>query len=270
MEKNGNPEKRQEFLKVSLLSVSLFLITYFVVVFITGLSELYIAYDFDIPATLCLKGTSFHISDSDPLWTRDALTSILLATPVSSFVISMGAVFMFIVRKQKTEILLYTSIWLLLQSFNMTFGLISENLITQSGVSRVAELQGLGRSAIIISVGLAFYLMFQFGAFTARLLLAHGSATFREHRYTTVIAFFILPWFFGNLILLALIFPDIGLKDFLVKLMMLIMLLPAFFVRLPNQEPTKKSSANLLIILPLLSLVVTWISVAALQKCISF
>lgn len=270
MEEKGKPDKRKEFLISGLLSLSLFLITYFAVVFLTGLSELYIAYDFDIPATLYLKGAVFHIPDNDPRWTRDALTSVLLATPVSSFVLSMGAVFVFIARRNKTQMMLYTSIWLLLQSFNMTFGLISENLITQTGLARVAELQGLGQSALIVTVGLAFYLMLQFGAFTARLLLAHGGPTFRKHRYLAVLIFFILPWLIGNTIVLIIGGPHIGLKDWLVKTMMLVMLLPAFFVRIPDEEPTSKSPLHLIIVLPIVSIAAVWLSTMVLRQGISF
>lgn len=270
MEEKGNSDQGQEFLKTVLLSTSLFLITYFAVVFLSGLSELYIAYDFDIPATLFLNGTRFHISDADPLWTRDALTSVLLATPVSSFVLSMGAVFIFMVRKTKTEMMLFTSIWLLLQSFNMTFGLISENLITQTGITKVAELQGLGKGALIVTVGLALYFMFQFGAFTSRLLLAHGGTYLREHRYHGVISFFFLPWLLGNSLILLLSFPNIGLREVLVKILMLVMLIPSFIVKIPEKEPIKKSPRHHVFVFPVISFIVVWLSANILREGISF
>ncbi len=270
MEEKGNSVQGQEFLKTVLLSTSLFLITYFAVVFIAGLSDLYIAYDFDIPATLYLNGTSFHIPDHDPLWTRDATISVLLATPVSSFVLSMGAIFLFMTRKTKTEMMLYTSIWLLLQSFNMTFGLISENLITQTGITKVAELQGLGKGAFIVTVGLALYFMFQFGAFTGRLLLAHGGTNLREHRYHGVVSFFFLPWLLGNSLIILLSFPNIGLKELLVKILMLVMLIPSLIVKMPEKETIKKSTGHHAFVFPVISFIVVWLSVAILRKGISF
>lgn len=270
MEKQRNSEKGLEFLKSGILSLTLFLITYFVVVFVTGLSKLYIAYDFDIPATLYLHDTVFHIPDNHPLWTRDALTSVLMAAPVSSFALSIGGLFMFIARKKKTLLMLYSSIWLLLQSFNMTFGLISENIITHNGITRIAELQGLGKSALLVCLGMSLYFMFHFGAFTSRLLFAHSSTTFRYHRYLTVINFFFLPWLLGNLIILLPSYPDHNFRDLLAKSMMLVMLLPAFFVRLPEQEPAQEPPLIMTFIMPLLSLGVVWISIQLLRNGISF
>jgi hypothetical protein len=270
MEEEGNTVQGKEFLKTILLSTSLFLITYFAVVFITGLSELYIAYDFDIPATLFLNGTQFHIPDTDALWTRDALTSILLATPVSSFVLGMGAVFLFMVCGSKTQTMLYVTIWLLLQSFNMTLGLISENLITQSGVARVAKLQGLGTSALIVITGMALYFMFQFGAFIARLLLAHGGISIRRHRYLGVVSFFFIPWFIGNSIILLFNYPNIGHKEIFIKIMMIVMLLPSFIIKMPEYEEIKKSPVHHLIAFIVVSFVVTWFSVMILRQGISF
>ncbi|MBK9291523.1 MAG: hypothetical protein IPM52_07845 [Bacteroidetes bacterium] len=270
MEEEGNQTKRKELLKAGLFSASLFLITYFAVLFITGLSQLYIAYDFDIPATFYLQGTIFHIEDNDQLWTRDALTSVLLAVPVSSFVVSMSALFAFIVRKQKSELVLLATLWLLLQSFNMTFGLISENLITQTGLARVARLQGLSQGAFIITVGLACYFMIQFGMFTGRLMLAHVPHTLRTHRYMTALVVFIIPWLAGNALVLALNGEPPGLKDMFVKAMMGIMLIPAFMVKLPPKEPTAKSPAYLMWLMVLTSMVVVWLSVVVLKRGISF
>ncbi len=225
-------------LMLAVHSLAVFIISYYLIFIACGLAVIYISYDFDIPATLYLHKIIFAIDDNDPLWTRDAVNSILLATPVASFIIGLGAVFLFLMHPRKQALILYFVVWVFIQAFNMTFGLLSENLISQTGLIRVAQLMNIHPVMMVVTVALSLFLMVKSGTFSGKLFYAHCSnpASTPHDKLRRGTAFFIFPWFAGNVILLVINKYRIEPEDIALMFFMLVLLIPAVFAIAPTEK----------------------------------
>lgn len=273
MEQKPGKTDKAKLIHLSLQSLALFLITYYISYFISGLSVLYIAYDFDIPAILYKNTVVYAVDETDKVWTSDAIISIFMATPVSSFVVSIVTIFIFMVTKRKSAIFLYACIWMFLQAFNMSFGLLSENLITQTGLIRVAYQMGIKTAMMMITFGLSVFLMIKSGIFTAKLFYAHCDPSLIQlssGKITSSIGFFFIPWFVGNLIIFLLAGDDLDTKDFILSGFMMVLLLPALFVSKPKNHQKFEVHSNPTLPLIFLAVVSTIISYYLLHKGISF
>jgi len=273
MEQSSGKKTKTKLVHLSLQSLAFFLITYYVSYFISGLSVLYIAYDFDIPATLYKNSVQYAVDETSKVWTSDATTSILMATPVSSFVVSIVSIFIFMVIRRKGALFLYACIWLFLQAFNMSFGLISENIITQTGLVRVANQMGIKTAMMMITIGISVFLMIKSGVFISKLFYAHCDTELlsrRSGKTATSLAFFFVPWFAGSLTILLLAGEDLDIKDFILSGFMMVLLLPALFVRKPENHQRFPVTFTSTLPLMILASIATLISYYLLHKGISF
>lgn len=236
MEEANHPIKTAQYYHLAAQSLSFYVISYCLLYFTSGLSVLYIAYDFDVPAKLFINSIQFDESRHSLVWTRDALISILMATPVCSFIIGIIAIFSFLISKFKNAFFLYFCLWLFLQAFNLTFGLLSENLITQTGLVKVAQQLGVKIFMMIVTVGVSLFFLFKSGIFAAKLLFMHMQTKLvatKIVRIKLAVFFFIIPWFFGSAITLLLSKESPSSKDFGLIGFMLLLLTPSFFVSAP-------------------------------------
>jgi len=273
MDETTYKTNKTKYLILSVQSLSLFLITYYLAYFISGLSVLYIAYDFDVPARLYINNIFFDLPDNSPLWTSDATISVFMATPVSSFVVGIVSIFAFMFKKKKTALFLFASIWMFLQAFNMTFGLLSENLITSTGLIRVAQEMGLRSIMIILTIGVSLFFLMKSGILAAKLFYAHLDSQFvseKSNRAKLAFYFFFLPWVAGSGIIIFLAGESVDKKDFIMAGFMLLLLLPAFFVLPPKQKELISINKKPALILPLLALLVIISSGIILKNGISF
>ena len=273
MEKTVRQKESWRNLILGLHSLSIFLISYFLLYIISGLSVLYIAYDFDIPAKLFINTIVFDLPDESPLWTTDAIISILMATPVSSFITGIIALFVFLVVAKKNAFLLFFSLWIFLQAFNMTFGLLSENIISQTGLVRVAREMGLKSIMLLLTVGLSFFFMVKSGMLAGKLFVAHAefakNITFKKKIIKTVV-FFILPWLTGSLILFVITNETLEAKNIILSIFMLILLVPTLFTATPQRLKPLPFPKRFPFFLMSLAIMVIFFSVFILKRGFSF
>lgn len=273
MDETTYKTNKTKYLILSVQSLSLFLITFYLSYFITGLSVLYIAYDFDIPARLYINNIFFDLPDNSPLWTSDATISVFMATPVSGFVVGILSIFFFIIKKKKTALFLFASIWMFLQAFNLTFGLLSENLITSTGLIRVAQEMGLRSIMIILTIGVSLFFLVKSGILAAKLFYAHLDCQFiseKSIRGKLAFYFFFLPWMAGSGIIIFLAGESVDKKDFIMAGFMLLLLIPSLFVVPPKQKELIHIGKKPAMILPVLALLIIVCSKFILRSGISF
>ncbi len=229
-------------------SLSVFVISYYLVYLLCGLSVLYISYDFDIPATLFPNKIVFSIDENNPLWTSDATNSILLATPVVGFFIGISVILLFLINPRKQAIYLYFVIWIFIQAFNMTFGLISENLIARTGLIRVAQVMHIHPVAMVVGIALSLYLLMRSGTFSGKLFFAYCSkpTTSSKAKLNRGLVFFIFPWFAGNSILQLVNGGRIETEDLMMVFFMLVLLIPAVVAKAPAGETKAMPSPKVL------------------------
>ncbi|MCC7318852.1 MAG: hypothetical protein IT219_09995 [Bacteroidales bacterium] len=273
MEKADRKKERQENINLALQSLSIFLISYYLLYFISGLSVLYIAYDLDIPARLFINKMVFYLPDDGALWTSDAVISILMATPVSSFITGIIVLFIFFVVARKNAVMLSFSLWLFLQAFNMTFGLLSENILSQTGLVRVANVMGLEQIMLILTVGVSFFFLIKSGMLAGKLFFGHLEnielMTSRQ-KMIKAVYFFIFPWLIGSSIVILLSWQTAEKKDFILSAFMLFLLIPALLTPLPPQRTPLHFSQKITPWIFLFAIVVSLFTLLLLRHGISF
>lgn len=216
-------------------SLSSFLAAYLFVYLISGISVLYIAYDLDVPAKLFINSIGLGLDKLSKPLTNDIVISIFMAKPVSNFIMAITALFLFMFIKRKTYWLQLFLIWIFLHGFNLTFGLVSEDLLLKTGLSNVAAVMELREIMLILTIGISLFFLVKAGTLVGKLFYAHiyhPTAT-KKDWLSGFGCHFLFPWAVGSIIILSLSFPHNILKDFLLRLSILISLLPIIFVKKP-------------------------------------
>lgn len=255
-------EKRNKLAVISyfslfLQSVSFYVLAYLLIYMFAGISTLYIAYDMDIPARLFANEIQFNLQDDSPLWTFDAIVSVFMTAPVISFIVGVLSLLIYQFFNRISVPFLLTTIWLFLHAFNQTFGLLSEDLITQTGLTRVANTLEIANFMIVVTIGVSLFFLFKAGSFGGKLFFFHMPEVFfkeKKKRFKLLLSSFFLPWIAGSLIILAITWPKITPKEIILSLLMLFMLVCLAFVRPYKRkvQPTISQKAWHLVFFPLL------------------
>ncbi len=220
-----------------LQSLSSFLLAYLVVYLFSGLAVLYIAYDLDIPASLQLNKFSFETPFDSPLWTKDAIVSVFMAQPVSSFIMGTISILLLLLVKPKQFWVQLFFIWFFLHGFNFTFGVLSEDIILQRGMFRVATVMDIRQVMLILTIGISMFFLIKAGSLTGKLLYSKVFQLFPDNKHTRKWNFLLvifLPYFIGSILILLLTLGKNDLKDYLLKLAMFISLTPVIFAQIRN------------------------------------
>ena len=236
--KEKNKQPSSTYWHVILQSTAFFIVSYLFIYVLAAFSLLYIAFDLDIPAKVFTNYVQFGISDSSSLWTTDAIVSVFMSQPVSSFVAGSTALMIYQFYKKPPFGIVALLIWLFLHGFNLTFGLLAEDLIMQTGLARVANVLGLELAVIILTVGIAIFFLWKAGSFAAKMYFLEIDTSSGAHpsKMMHFLSFFLLHYLFGTGILMLISLHTISVKDILVYSFMLICLLPALFFRQQHQE----------------------------------
>ncbi len=215
-------------------SLSLFLIAYIFIYVVSGLSTLYIAYDMDIPARMFPKSIVFDLADDSPLWTADAIVSVFMATPFACLMMGLASLMTYQLSAGMSTSKLFFLIWLFLHSFNLSFGLFSEDLIMGQGVARVADVFGFNLAISVVSIGFSSYFLIRAGNFAGKMIANSMNInminTFKS-RLAVWFWSFLLPWIAGGSFLLLSDYKEIAPKEFILLGFLLLIILPIPFVR---------------------------------------
>lgn len=217
-------------------SLSSFLAAYIFIYFISGISVLYIAYDLDVPATLYRNNIDFGLSQLAHPLTTDIIVSVFMAQPVSSFIMGIIALFLFMFIKPKKYWFQLFLLWFFLHGFNFSFGLVSEDLLLKTGLFNVAVVMEIRQVMLILTAGISLFFLVKAGTLVGKLFYARIYQPGTRNQFLVFSFHFLLPWAVGSAIILALSLTDNSLKDFLLRLSMLISLFPIVFVTIPESK----------------------------------
>ncbi len=237
MKKTNQTEKqsdRKTQWAILLQSLGVFLLAYLFVYLLSGLSVLYIAYDLDIPARLFGNRIEFGITETNPLWTGDAIVSVFMSKPVSSFIMATISILMLLLLKPKKFWIQLFYIWVFLHGFNFTFGLLSEDLLLQRGLFRVANVMDIRQIALTLTIGISIFFLLKAGSLAGKLYFSKVFQLKPENKNTQLINFqytFLIPFFVGSLLVLILNFNATKPKDFLLIASMFLSLIPIIFTK---------------------------------------
>jgi len=216
-------------------SLSSFLAAYLFVYFLSGISVLYIAYDLDVPAKLLINSIVFDLDKLSKPLTNDIVISIFMAKPVSSFIMGVIAIFLFMFIKRITYWLQLFLLWFFLHGFNLTFGLVSEDLLLKTGLFNVAAVMEIHQVMLILTIGISVFFLVKAGTLVGKLFYTrtYQPVNSSGRQFSSFGYHFLLPWTVGSLIILSLSLTHNNLNDILLRLLMLISLIPIAFVKIP-------------------------------------
>jgi len=238
-------------------SLSSFLAAYLFVYLISGISVLYIAYDLDVPAKLFINSIELGLDKLSKPLTDDIVISIFMTKPVSNFIMGVVALFLFMFIKQKTYWLQLFLIWVFLHGFNLTFGLVSEDLILKTGLSNVAAVMEIRQVMLILTIGISLFFLVKAGTLVGKLFYAHiyQPSDSKKDWLSGFGCHFLFPWAAGSIIILSFSFQHNSLKDILLRLFILISLLPIIFIKKPLSK-TFLATKNLQLFTAIIYLVI--------------
>ncbi|MDA3944247.1 MAG: hypothetical protein PF694_12000 [Bacteroidetes bacterium] len=220
-----------------LQSLSSFMLAYLTIYLFSGIGILYIAYDMDIPASLQLNKITFGIPFDSPLWTKDAIVSVFMAQPVSSFIMGTISILLLLLIKPKQFWLQLFFIWFFLHGFNFTFGVLSEDILLQRGLFRVATVMDIRQVMLILTIGISLFFLIKAGSLAGKLLYSKVFQLYAENRHTRELNFLLvifLPYLLGSLLILLITLGKNDLKDYLLKIAMFVSLTPIIFAQISN------------------------------------
>jgi len=233
VKENDNFKNRKELTASFLHSLSGFLAAYIFIYFLSGISVLYIAFDLDVPATLFVNTIDFGLSQMAKPLTSDIIVSVFMAQPVSSFIMAIIAVFLFMLLRPKKYWLQLFLLWLFLHGFNFTFGLVSEDLLLKTGLFNVAVVMEIRQVMLILTIGISLFFLVKAGTLVGKLFYAriYQPSSQKNSQLKVFVYHFFLPWITGSLIILLLSFQHNSLKDILLRLSMFVSILPIIFLK---------------------------------------
>lgn len=245
------------YFSLFLQSLSFYVLAYLLIYVLAGISTLYIAYDMDIPARLFANEIRFNLQDDSPLWTFDAIVSVFMTAPVISLIVGVLSLLIYQFFTRISVSFLLATIWLFLHAFNQTFGLVSEDLITQTGLTRVANTLEIANFMVVVTIGVSLFFLFKAGSFGGKLFFFHMPEDLFSHkkkRFKLLLSTFFLPWITGSLIFFVISWPGITPKEIILSLLMLFMLICMAFVRPYKRkvQPDTSQKAWHLVFFPLL------------------
>ena len=233
VKENDNFKNRKELIASFLHSLSGFLAAYILIYFLSGISVLYIAYDLDVPATLFVNTIDFGLNQLAKPLTSDIIVSVFMAQPVSSFIMAILAVFLFMLLRPKKYWFQLFLLWIFIHGFNFSFGLVSEDLLLKTGLFNVAVVMEIRQVMLILTIGISLFFLVKAGTLVGKLFYAriYQPTTQNNSQLKVFVYHFFLPWITGSLIILMLSFQHNSLKDILLRLSMFVSIFPIIFLK---------------------------------------
>ncbi len=221
-----------ELIQLFFISIISSLFAFALVYFLTNLTALYFAYDFDIPAHFDLY--KLFLDKSNSHWTHDATITILLSRPIASLFIGIAALAALMFIRKKLVSFFFFLLWINLLAFNSAAGILIDDVIARSDTYDVTRLMNLDISIIIILGIVVVYFLFRLGLLNLYVLCSSFPSHYFNNLKNRVLFLFvtiILPWllmFVLPLFNTAGTYHDITL---LKNLSMILILFPLFILK---------------------------------------
>jgi len=221
---------------VQLLVISLFsaLFAYTIIYFLTNMTALYFAYDFDIPTHFNLFKLTFDIDKTSPLWTHDATITLLTSRPIAALFMGIMSLLALILVRKKLMSFFFFLMWLTLLSFNNAVGVLADDILAKSGTYHIAVLMNVDVSILVVISIIAIYLLIRIGMIASYIFHASFPNLFyknQKNRYLLLSIAILIPWLLMFLLPLADTTKGYPTITLLKNSSMLFLLLPLFTLK---------------------------------------
>jgi len=224
----------KQLLNIFALSFISVLFVYTSLFVFTNYATLYFAYDFDIGAYFDIGGLRFAIDNNHPLWTHDAIVTVLLAQPLTALVIGIGSLLVFISIKKLNSLVFFLLLWLNILSLVFAFGPLFTDVFTKTSIYIVTEKLGVGMEFMVFFLVVNVYVLYRFGKVNAQVFWGRFSSVVGNdvwQRIKIISVSIISPWILTALVFLSLTDNHYLFDAHLQILFLFFLLLPIFFCK---------------------------------------
>ncbi|MFA5419031.1 MAG: hypothetical protein WC341_11290 [Bacteroidales bacterium] len=233
---NPKHDKGGLTLLIQLFAISLLtaLTSYVVLFFISGYSSLYFAYDFDILARMGMNGVVFQTPSTDAKWTFDALVTIYLSKPLTSFFVGLLAILLLMFIYQKSTTWLYFLLWTAIWGFNGSIGSLIDDAIFGENTYAVAKAMDFSFPVLLVSGVMATYFMYMVGVIVARLYfvyLRNAPSYQSKERAKWITTTILLPWMILGMISYLNGLSESSWLSLVKNMTAIILIIPMYFIK---------------------------------------
>lgn len=240
---------QRDYLKTLINSTFLFILSFFIIQYISQFITIFMAKTFDIPAVLYSYRIFWPLYTYSSLYTRPALILIFGVGPLVCLIIGFGLYRIYLWIRKYNLVFKTFNLWLIFHAFNMFFGAYVIGVITRTGFIYTSEwifLSNVFDVEEIVFMIICLFTLALFGYLSTRqFIYAANSEIIIEHklRLYYLISMVLLPWIFGNLILYFMNYPRNPIELVLFYLISSLMIIPVFtnfnslsikMVKIPN------------------------------------
>lgn len=211
------------------ISIVSALFAYILVFLYTNFASLYFAYDFDVPATIDLRGIHMFADPNYMEWSRDALVTILLAKPIAATIVGIIFLIALMLGTKKPISIIFFVFWINVFAFNTAFGIVIDDAIAKSGTYEVAMAMDLGNFALFVMSFLMMAILYKIGMMNGRLIITsfpHQNLRFFKNRVVFFLTIFIIPWFIVMIYTYLTRGVSVPVSEMVKNLPVLLLLLP--------------------------------------------
>lgn len=180
---------------IFLISIICAFCAYVSIFFVSNYASLYLAYDFDIPAIFDTHGIMFLADSNSSLWTRDAFITILLSSPLSTIIIGIIALIIFMINNKKTFAVIFLLLWIVIFAFNASFSILINDAIWGKGTYEVAQLMQLNNIYLVAMSFIYAFLLYKIGTMNSKLIvLSFSNLDKLKNRIIFFFTILVIPW----------------------------------------------------------------------------
>lgn len=225
---------QRDYLKTLINSTFLFVLSFFIIQYLSQLITIYMAKVFDIPAVLHSYRIFWPLYTYSSLYTRPALIIIFGMGPLVCLALGFGLYKIYLWIRKYNLVAKTLILWLIFHAFNWFFGAYIVGVITRTGFIYSSEwifLSNVFDVEEIIFMIVCLFILVYFGYLSTRqFMYAANSEIIIEKRLRLyyLISMVLLPWMVGNLILFFINYPRNPLELKLLYLVSVLMIIPIF------------------------------------------
>jgi len=208
----GIPEHRslkQSYWIISLNSLIIFLLSYFVIFYIGQFITLIVARSFDYSLIFFYHKIFYSISGGE--WTPDAVKILYSITPLSGLFIGIISIFIYSAFKETEGLLKLFFLWSFINGMSVFFGALLFGTLLNQGFGWVIAWLYFRDTGKMVFALLAVFSLVAVGRFSARSLFISGNTYFnfidQSNRKFFFFSQVILPIFFGTFLIILLKLP---------------------------------------------------------------
>jgi hypothetical protein len=232
LELKAESPRIRKFMVIVVNSTTLFLLSYFALYFIVQAVTIVTAMMFNYPTILYYNKIYFNVGVED--WYHDSVKTIFSSGPLLAFLASLVFIILFSNKKEWTGIFKLFFLWGFLHGISMLFGAMLVGTLFSSGIGHVIEWMYVMDTGKVLYSIISIFMLVVAGFISIKPFLLSGNTYYqyltRKNRKGFMWAQVIVPFLFGNLILVLLRLPSFMFYETFVTLTIAVSLIPVVSV----------------------------------------